>query len=53
MLQHTFGKSALDAGVDLVIAAALMGNDSVETTAIYTQLSARDRERAIEQLVSD
>lgn len=49
-LQHTFGKSALDAGVNLVTVAALMGHDSVETTAIDTQPSERDLERAVAQL---
>jgi site-specific recombinase XerD len=49
-LRHSFGKSALDAGVDLVTVAALLGHDSVETTAIYTQPSARDLERAVAQL---
>ena len=49
-LRHTFGKQALDAGVDLVTVAALMGHDSVETTAIYTQPSERDLERAVAQL---
>ena len=49
-LRHTFGKSALDAGVDLVTVAALMGHDSVETTAIYTHPSARDLEQAVEKL---
>jgi site-specific recombinase XerD len=52
-LRHTFGKSALDAGVDLVTVAAFLGHDSVETTAIYTHPSARDLERAVERLASD
>jgi site-specific recombinase XerD len=52
-LRHTFGKSALDAGVDLVTVAALLGHDSVETTAIYTHPSARDLERAVERIASD
>jgi len=52
-LRHTFGKSALDAGVDLVTVAALMGHDSVETTAIYTHPSARDLEQAVERLQAE
>ena len=52
-LRHTFGKSALDAGVDLVTVAALMGHDSVETIAIYTHPSHRDLEQAVEKLSSD
>lgn len=52
-LRHTFGKSALDAGVDLVTVAALMGHDSVETTAVYTHPSARDLEQAVDRLATD
>jgi site-specific recombinase XerD len=33
--------------------AALLGHDSVETTAIYTQPSERDLEQAVERLASD
>ena len=49
-LRHTFGKGLLDAGVDLVTVAALLGHERLETTAIYTQPSARDLERAVERL---
>jgi site-specific recombinase XerD len=49
-LRHTFGKSALDAGVDLVTVARLMGHERPETTAIYTTPSEQDLERAVERL---
>jgi integrase len=39
-LRHTFGKSALDAGVDLVTVSRLIGHERLETTAIYTVPSA-------------
>jgi site-specific recombinase XerD len=49
-LRHTFGKGLLDAGVDLVTVAALLGHTNLNTTAIYTQPSARDLARAVEKL---
>ena len=49
-LRHSFGKGLLAAGVDLVTVAALLGHERRETTAIYTQPSARDLERAVERL---
>jgi site-specific recombinase XerD len=49
-LRHTFGKLVLDAGEDLVIVAKLLGHERLETTAIYTQPSDRDLERAVEKL---
>ena len=52
-LRHTFGKSALDAGVDLVTVSRLMGHERLETTAIYTTPSAQDLEKAVEKLESD
>ena len=36
--------------MDLVTVAALLGHERLETTAIYTQPSARDLERAVERL---
>ena len=35
-LRHTFGKHALDAGVDLATVSCLLGHERLETTAIYT-----------------
>ncbi|HEY7065630.1 MAG TPA: tyrosine-type recombinase/integrase [Chloroflexota bacterium] len=52
-LRHTFGKSALDAGVDLVTVSRLMGHERLETTAIYTTPSAQDLEQAVEKLEAD
>jgi integrase/recombinase XerD len=52
-LRHTFGKSALDAGVDLVTVSRLLGHERLETTAIYTTPSAQDLERAVEKLEAD
>lgn len=49
-LGHTFGKQALDAGVNLVTVATLMGHARLDTTAIYTQPNERDLERAVERL---
>ncbi len=46
-LRHTFGKQLLDATKDLVAVAALLGHEKLETTAIYTQPSARDLARAV------
>jgi site-specific recombinase XerD len=53
ILRHTFGKSALDAGVDLVSVSRLMGHERLETTAIYTIPSAQDLEQAVEKLETD
>ncbi len=49
-LRHSFGKAALDAGVDLVTVAALLGHERLETTAIYTQPSQQDLVAAVEKL---
>jgi integrase/recombinase XerD len=52
-LRHTFGKSALDAGVDLVTVSRLMGHERLETTAIYTTPSPQDLEKAVARLEAD
>jgi integrase/recombinase XerC len=52
-LRHSFGKHALEAGVDLVSVAALLGHEKLETTARYTTPSQRDLERAVGQLELD
>ena len=49
-LRHSFAKHTLDAGASLVAVAALLGHERVDTTAIYTQPSARDLERAVSRL---
>ncbi len=43
VLRHTFAKHVLDAGEDLATVQRLLGHERLETTAIYTQPSARLR----------
>lgn len=52
-LRHTFcySYSLLRAGNDLVTVAALAGHDNLNTTALYTQPSQREKEQAVERLV--
>src|SRR5215213_7068922 len=52
-LRHTFGKSLIDAGIDLGTVATLMGHERLDTTALYTQPGARDLEQAVAQLEHD
>jgi site-specific recombinase XerD len=52
-LRHSFGKHSLDAGVDLVTVATLLGHQRLETTAIYTTPSGRDLEKAVSKLERD
>jgi integrase/recombinase XerC len=52
-LRHTFGKHALDAGVDLVTVSRLLGHERLETTAIYTTPSSADLEAAVRRLEAD
>jgi site-specific recombinase XerD len=52
-LRHSFGKHALDARADLVSVSALLGQQRLETTAIYTTPSQRDLEKVVEQLEQD
>ena len=52
-LHHAFGKSALDAGVDLVTVSRLLGHARLETTAIYTTPPTGDLERAVAKLEQD
>ena len=49
-LRHTFGKTLLDSGVDLVTVASLLGHSRLDTTAIYTQPTKADQERAVERI---
>jgi integrase/recombinase XerC len=53
VLRHTFGKHALDAGVDLVTVSRLLGHERLETTAIYTTPSATDLATAVAKLEAD
>jgi integrase/recombinase XerC len=50
VLRHTFGKSLLDQGVNLVTVASLLGHSRLDTTAIYTQPSQADQEKAVETI---
>jgi integrase/recombinase XerC len=50
-LRHTFGTRLVRAGgIDLVTVAAMMGHESLDTTAIYTQPTAEDMAEAVETL---
>lgn len=50
ILRHTFGKQALESGENLVMVAALLGHSRLDTTAIYTEPSQQDLEKAVEKL---
>jgi site-specific recombinase XerD len=52
-LRHTFGKSLIDAGIDIGTVATLMGHERLDTTALYTQPGARDLEQAVARLEQD
>ena len=50
-LRHTFGTRLVRGKeVDLVIVAAMMGHESLDTTAIYTRPSEEDMAQAVETL---
>jgi integrase/recombinase XerD len=50
VLRHTFARSLLDKGVDLVTVQQLMGHKRVDSTARYTKPSERDMEVAVARL---
>jgi site-specific recombinase XerD len=50
VFRHSFGRGLVDAGVDLVTVAALLGHSKIETTMVYTQPRPEDLEKAVEKL---
>ena len=50
VFRHSFGRGLIDAGVDLVSVAALLGHAKLETTMVYTQPRPEDLAAAVEQL---
>lgn len=50
VLRHTFAKSLIDKGVDLVTVKHLMGHKRLDSTARYTKPSRRDLEVAVSRL---
>jgi site-specific recombinase XerD len=50
ILRHSFGRTLLDSGADVVTVAALLGHAKLETTMIYTQPGEADLEDAVERL---
>lgn len=51
-LRHTYGTQLLAAGVDLRIVQELMRHESIQSTALYTQVTNAQLEDAINQLNS-
>ena len=50
-LRHTFGtRQVRSKGIDLVTVVAMMGHESLDTTAIYTRPSQEDMAHALEKL---
>lgn len=50
VMRHTFGRSLLDKGVDLVTVKELMGHKRVESTVRYTKPSEQDLVGAVQRL---
>jgi len=49
VLRHTCATNMLNAGVDLVKVAAILGHESLDTTAIYTKPRFQDLSEAVEK----
>ena len=52
-LRHSFAKNLVDAGTPLDQVATLLGHESLDTTRIYTQPSARDLEKAVKRAAGE
>lgn len=50
VLRHTFAKNLVDLGVSLDRVAALLGHESLNTTAVYTRPSEADLQKAVDLL---
>ena len=50
VLRHSFGRTLLDSGADVVTVAALLGHAKLETTMIYTQPNEDDLAEAVARL---
>lgn len=49
-LRHTFAKALFDAGVPAERVAAILGHESLDTTAIYTKATPEDLAAAAEKV---
>jgi site-specific recombinase XerD len=52
-LRHTFGKSLIDQGVDLVTVTTSMGHKRLDSMAHYTKPSVSDLEGAVARLATE
>lgn len=50
VLRHSFARSLLDSGADVVTVAAILGHAKLETTMIYTQPNEADLQEAVGRL---
>lgn len=52
-LRHTFGTHLMDAGVDLVVIASLMGHRSPSETGVYLHVLSGKRKAAVQELAAE